>query len=196
MERGRKPARVEVFHFPKRGTRGAARAAPTRTQTIPEVQIVGEARTESGEKPDEPGKKRKGGRTRSTDRHPVVSGPDYGDMVQLGHELFESGRVNEARVVFEGLIAAGHKDAFCYTMLGTVSLALKDFERALQLFDQALELEPSDLAALVYRGELRLKRKKTAKAIKDFEAAVKLGAPDDPFTERAHRLLAIARKAS
>jgi tetratricopeptide (TPR) repeat protein len=195
MERGRKPSRVEVFHFPKRGTRGAARAAPTRTQTIPEVQIVGDVATESGEKPDEPGKKRRG-RTRSTDRHPAIGGPDYGDMVQLGHELFEGGRVNEARVVFEGLIAAGHQDAFCYTMLGTVSLALKDFDRALQLFDRALELEPSDLAALVYRGELRLKRKKTAKAIKDFEQAVKLGAPDDPFTDRAQRLLAIARKAS
>lgn len=192
MERGRKPARVEVHHFPKRGTRTAPRA--TRTQTIPEVQIVEELATESGERPDE-GRRKRGGRSRSSDRQPAAEAPDYAGLMQLGHELFESGRVNEARVVFEGLIAAGHHDAFCYTMLGTVSLALKDFDRALELFDEALERDPHDLAALVYRGELRLKRKKAAKAVKDFELAVKLGAPDDPFTDRAQRLLAIARKA-
>lgn len=192
MERGRKPARVEVHHFPKRGTRAAPRA--TRTQTIPEVQIVEELATESGERPDDGGR-RKRGRSRSSDRQPAAStAPDYAGLMQLGHELFESGRVNEARVVFEGLLAAGHRDAFCYTMLGTVSLALKDFDRALELFDLALEIEPTDLAALVYRGELRLKRKKTAKAIKDFELAVRLGPADDPFTDRAQRLLAIARK--
>jgi len=196
MDRGRKPGRVEVVHFPKRGPRGAPRVAPTRTQTIPEVQIAGDAATESGEKPDEGSRKGRRGRARSTDRLPALKGPDYGAMLQLGHELFESGRINEARVVFEGLIAAGHREAFCYTMLGTVSLALKDFDRALELFDQALELDASDLAALVYRGELKLKRKKVNKAIKDFERALELGASDDPFTDRARRLLAIARKAS
>ncbi|MCC6334707.1 MAG: tetratricopeptide repeat protein [Myxococcales bacterium] len=193
MERSRKPARVEVFHFPKRRSRGAVRAAPARTQTIPEIEIA-ESPTESGERAEDTRKKK--GRSRSSDRQPVAPVADYGSMMQLGHELFEAGRVNEARVVFEGLLAAGHRDAFCYTMLGTVCLALKDFDRALELFDQALELDPTDLAALVYRAELRLKRKKTAKAVKDLELAVKLGTPDDPFTERAKRLLALARKAS
>jgi cytochrome c-type biogenesis protein CcmH/NrfG len=116
--------------------------------------------------------------------------------MRLGHALFESGRVNEARVVFEGLLATGHRDAFCFTMLGTVSLALKDFDRALELFDQALAIDPQDLAALVYRAELRLKQKKAPNALKDLELAVKLGPPDDPFTDRAKRLLALARKAS
>lgn len=192
MERSRKPAPVPVHHF-ARGKRGAVKPAPTRTQTIPEVEIPRQTLTESGEGPEEPRKRR--GRSRSSDRQPA-QGPDYGDMVRLGHELFEAGRINEARVVFEGLVAAGHQDAFCFTMLGTVCLALKEFDRALELFDRALELEPGDLAALVYRGELRLKRKKTGKAIKDFEQAVRQGAPDDPFTERAQRLLAMARKAA
>jgi tetratricopeptide (TPR) repeat protein len=192
MERGRKPARVEVHHFPKRGPRVAPRA--TRTQTIPEVQLVEELATESGERPDDGGRSKRG-RSRSSDCHPAVgAAPDYSGLIQLGHELFESGRVHEARVVFEGLIAAGHRDAFCFTMLGTVSLALKDFDRALELFEQALEIDPTDLAALVFRGELRLKQKKTAKAIKDFELAVQLGPADDPFTDRAQRLLTIARK--
>ncbi|MEW5739320.1 MAG: tetratricopeptide repeat protein [Myxococcota bacterium] len=196
MERGRKPARVEVVHFPKRKPGAAPRGSAARTQTIPEVMIAEEPATESGERSEDSPRKRRGGRSRSTDKQPVAPAADYGALMQLGHELFESGRVNEARVVFEGLLAAGHRDAFCYTMLGTVSLALKDFERALELFDQALALDPADLAALVYRAELRLKRKKAPKALKDLELAIKLGAPDDPFTDRARRLLALARKAS
>jgi hypothetical protein len=48
----------------------------------------------------------------------------------------------------------------------------------------------------VYRAELRLKQKKAPNALKDLELAVKLGPPDDPFTDRAKRLLALARKAS
>lgn len=196
MERSRKPARVDVIHFPKRKPAGAPPRSVTRTQTIPEVQVAEEPATESGERLEDGRRRSRGARLRSTDNRPAARAPDYGAMMQLGHELFESGRVYEARVVFEGLLAAGHRDAFCYTMLGTVSLALKDFDRALELFDQALAIDPADMAALVYRAELRLKRKRAAKAVKDLELALELGAPDDPFTERARRLLALARKTS
>lgn len=180
MERSRTRTPVVVHHFPKRQVSRAA-----VTQTIPEVrppEATAAGVTPSGE--------RRRRRTRSGDKAPV----DFSELMQLGHDLFEAGRVSEARVIFEGLVAAGHADAFCYTMLGTISLALKDFDRALELFDEAVSRDAGDLAALVYRAELRLKRKKSAAAVKDLEAALALGAPDDPFVARAWRLLAMARR--
>jgi tetratricopeptide (TPR) repeat protein len=190
MERGRKPAPVAVHHFPRRRARVAARSS---TQTIPEFRLEEDSPTESGERSEAEGPHR---RRRSSERVEAGGAAEFADLMSLGHALFEAGRVSEARVVFEGLVAAGHRDAFCRTMLGVVCLAQKDLERALALFDEALAIDPSDLAALVYRGELRLKRKKPGKAVKDLERAVALGPADDPFVERAQRLLVLARKAS
>ena len=54
-------------------------------------------------------------------------------------------------------------------------------------------LDPDDLAALVYRAEVRLARKKPAKAVEDLERALAVGAPGDPFVARAKKLLTLAR---
>ena len=118
---------------------------------------------------------------------------EVADLSLFGHQLFEMGKVNEAKVIFEGLIGTGAKDAFAHTMLGTIYLALKDQARALSLFQLALEIDPDDVSALVYRGEIRLNRGKVKGAVEDLSRALKLGASDDPFVERASRLLRMAK---
>ncbi len=111
----------------------------------------------------------------------------------FGHRLFEEGRLEEARGVFEGLVSLGVEDAFPHTMLGTVYLALGDQDRALALFEAALTLDPADLAARVYRGEIRLNRGRFKLAVEDLRRAVNAGAAEDPFVDRARRLLRMAR---
>lgn len=144
-------------------------------------------------------------RTRTSKSHPRVtlSGEKaapaesgLSEMAALGHELFSRGKVREARVVFEGLVVANPKDSFARTMLGTVHLALQDLDRALECFEAALKVDPSDVAALVYRGEIKLNRKKARAAADDFTRAIAVGAEDDPFVERARRLLRMARKST
>jgi tetratricopeptide (TPR) repeat protein len=198
----RKPTPVEVFYFPKK----ARRPAPRLTQTIPEIALTDieiDVVTEIVEaEPVEEGR-RKRRRTRSgsmprvtlSDEHPDDVAQGLSALAQLGHELFVAGRVQESKAVFEGLVVSNPEDAFAHTMLGTISLALHDVDRALSLFEAALAVEPGDLAALVYRGEIRLNRKKYVKAMADFERALALGSPDDPFTDRARRLLKMAKKA-
>jgi hypothetical protein len=115
------------------------------------------------------------------------------EMSLFGHHLFEAGRLEEARVVFEGLVSFGVEDAFPYTMLGTIYLALEHSDRALALFEAALEIDPADMAARVYRGEIRLDRGKLKPAMDDLNLAVAQGAADDPFVDRARRLLRIAQ---
>ena len=118
---------------------------------------------------------------------------EVADLSLFGHQLFEMGKVDEAKVIFEGLVGMGAKDAFAHTMLGTIYLALKDQARALSLFQLALEIDPNDVSALVYRGEIRLNRGKVKGAVEDLSRALKVGAADDPFVERASRLLRMAK---
>lgn len=117
-------------------------------------------------------------------------------MAVLGHELFSLGKVHEARVVFEGLLVANPRDSFALTMLGTVQLALHDLDQALVAFDRALEVDPNDVAARVYRGEIRLNRHRTKSALEDFTRALKIAQPNDPFADRAKRLMKLARRTS
>ena len=116
------------------------------------------------------------------------------DLLTLGHALFEKGKVREAKIIFEGLSLSLPNDAFVQTMLGTVCLALNELPKAMDYFEAALALDPGDIAARVYRGELRLHRRRLRPAIEDFEYAIAHGAGNDPFVERAHRLLKMAKK--
>lgn len=123
----------------------------------------------------------------------VVSREQVVGMSMYGHELFEQGKLEEARVVFEGLVGMGVEDAYAHTMLGTIYLARGDQDRALALFEAALGISSKDTAARVYRGEIRLNRGQTKAALEDFQAALRGGDPADPFVERARRLVELAK---
>lgn len=200
---------VTVIYFPK----NAKPVVPPRvTQTIPEISLVEDVVTEAealvtDTRLTPSGLRRVTGekKKRKTKELPlpentlagVASGrktpQEVADLSLFGHQLFELGRVEEAKVIFEGLVNTGAKDAFAHTMLGTIYLALKDQVRALSLFQLALEIDPDEVSALVYRGEIRLNRGKVKGAVEDLTRALKLGAPDDPFVERASRLLRMAK---
>ncbi|MFZ5470401.1 MAG: tetratricopeptide repeat protein [Myxococcota bacterium] len=208
---GKKAARVPVFYFPKRAKAVLARS---QTLTLPEFRLdtneaervtdplgvpaVPEASPPSASpspKPRKGGKKKgkKDGKA-AKPRGRELTPTQVAEMSLLGHQLFEMGRLDEARVVFEGLVGLGVKDAFPHTMLGTIYLALDDQERALALFEAALQVDRSDLAALVYRGEIRLNRGKVKPALEDLSRAIELGLGDDPFVERARRLMVMAQE--
>lgn len=209
--RVRKP--VTVIHFPKVGK---PVPVPRRTQTLPQVKVVSddadpvtepESRMlldEQAAAKAESASGKKGGKRRKTLELPTapatrndfaLTAKEASDLAAMGHQLFELGRVHEARALFERLIAGNAKDAYAHTMLGTIFLSLGDQDRALALFQAALDLDPNDIAARVYRGEVRLGKGKLKPALEDFERAMQLGPADDPFVDRAARLLKMARAA-
>ncbi len=166
---------VEIIYYPKRGR---------RTATV-ETLI-----TDSGEAPRKAGKQR---RRTLTDETPDPALGALLELSRLGHGLFEAGRLDEARVIFESLVRLGPPDPFPHTMLGTIALAQHHHDQALEHFDAALVIDPLDVTSLVYRGEVRLARKKVSRAVEDLERAVACGVKGDPFVVRAERLLALAR---
>lgn len=197
MKASRKPTPVPVVYFPKKTTRTVS-----RTQTIPELFLGGEdSKTEELDTSEvRRGKRRtRSGsfaRTTLSDETPPPADANqaHADMAALGHELFSRGKVAEAKVIFEGL-AANTVDAFVFTMLGTIHLAQNELDRALGRFEEALKLDPQDLAALVYRAEIRLQKKKVRQAIDDLQRAIGMGSDNEPFVDRARRLLQMARRA-
>ena len=180
MTRGSKP--VEIVYYPKK----ARGPVPKRIQTV-ETLIT--------EEPPEPVDRRpsRKGRKTLTDETVDPAEQAFVDLTRLGHEAFEAGRAAEARVIFESLVALGRRDPFAHTMLGTILLGGNALEGALEQFEAALAIDPDDLAALVYRGEIRLARRKVARAIEDLERAVERGPASDPFVARARKLLTLAR---
>jgi tetratricopeptide (TPR) repeat protein len=204
VKQAQRQQQVEIVYYPKK----ARGPVPKRRQTV-ETQVTEEieayvekqSSTEKPEKDSESADRRPSRRSRrtltdETDLPLIEKDPTeqaFVDLTRLGHEAFEAGRAEEARVVFESLVALGRRDPFAHTMLGTILLGAHALDRALEQFEAALEIDPEDLAALVYRGEIRLSRRKVARAIEDLERAVKLGASSDPFVARARKLLSLAR---
>lgn len=170
---------VEIYYYPKK----AAGRSSRRLQTVETVVTQAEV--------SEPVTARS--RRTLTDEAPDPAYNAFTELMRLGHEAFQSGRVNEARVVFESLVASGRAESFAHTMLGTILLGAHELDAALEQFEAALALDPDELAALVYRAEIRLSKRKTARAVEDLERALKLGAASDPFVGRARKLLRLAR---
>lgn len=119
------------------------------------------------------------------------------DRALFAQALFARGRVREAQLVFENIVACEPEEAFAYAMLGAVYLAQGDDARALALYEAALALDPRDLAALVGRSEIRLRRGQPDAALGDLERAI--GADPsgrDPFSQRARALMVLAKTLS
>ncbi|MDC0709830.1 tetratricopeptide repeat protein [Stigmatella sp. ncwal1] len=81
-------------------------------------------------------------------------------IAQVGCELAAVGRYEEARILFEGLVAGNPKDAASRAALGTVYQKLGRLEEALTEYSAALEQDPRHPVALAHRGELYLRQGK------------------------------------
>ncbi len=123
------------------------------------------------------------------DRSAEPSDAQVAEMALFGHRLFEQGKIPEAKIVFEGIVELGVEDPFPHTMLGIIYLSIGDTARALALFEAALALDPEDLAARVYRAEIRLRNGKVRQALEELGKIARDCPKDDPFAKRARKLI-------
>ena len=165
---------VEIVYYPKR-------VRAPRRQSV-ETALLDPQDT-SGERP----------RKTLTDEQMDPSEKAFGDLARVGHEAFQAGRAAEAQTIFESIVALGHRQPFVHTMLGTIHLGAQRIDDALAQFEAALALDADDLVALVYRAEIRITRRKWARATDDLERAVGLAPAADPFVQRARKLLTLAK---
>jgi tetratricopeptide (TPR) repeat protein len=126
----------------------------------------------------------------------AISGPEMLEMAIIGFQMYEQGKYDEARIIFEGLTSLDPKEAYYVTALGAVHLAKENLENALNCFNAAIALNAKEIASYVNRGEVYLRQGKVMEAATDFKKAVELDPTGkDPLVHRARVLAAAALEA-
>jgi Flp pilus assembly protein TadD len=78
-------------------------------------------------------------------------------IAQVGCELAAANKLEEAKTIFEGLVAGNPKDSAAHAALGTVYQKLGRVDEAVTEYTESLALDPHNPVALTNRGELLLK---------------------------------------
>lgn len=78
-------------------------------------------------------------------------------IAQVGCDLAAAGRLDEARIIFEGLVVGNPKDSASCAALGTVYQKLGRIDDAVAQYSAAIANDARNPIALANRGELRLK---------------------------------------
>lgn len=102
-------------------------------------------------------------------------------IAQQAYQLLNSGKLEEAHDIYQGLVAADPYDSVFHCHLGSVQLRLGKTEEALREFDSALQYNIANVDALAGRGEVRLSQGQVKEAVADLRKAIEL----DPEGKRA-----------
>ena len=104
-------------------------------------------------------------------------------MLQAAGQSLAAGRYNEAIAAYQAVLKRDPNNVDATTHLGLI-LAIgggpEHADRALEIFDRALTLDPSYLPALLYRGQLLYEVKHdVAGAVRSWEKFVALAPPGE-----------------
>lgn len=113
------------------------------------------------------------------------------------YQLFSQGKLDDARQIYEGLVAADPFDSVFHCHLGAVLWRSGDLDRALEEYDAAVRYNFANVDALAGRGELLLARGEIEKGVEDLSGALKNDPKcKRPSTQRARALLLSIREAA
>ena len=116
-------------------------------------------------------------------------------MAEVGHSYLSSGKFDEAKTVFEGLLALDPFDAYFHTVLGSISQQNDDLEEAEKRYSRALEINPFFATAMANRGEIRVMQGRLTEGTEDLIKAVQADPQaKEPATVRAQATLKVLRE--
>lgn len=120
----------------------------------------------------------------------INAGQAY-NLAQLGYRLLQEGQLDDARVMFQGLVTLNPKDPYMHLALGSVHHRAGRVEDAIKEYSKAVDLDPKLTNAYANRGELYLGTHQEAKGIADLRKALELDPKgEDPATLRARAIVA------
>ncbi len=112
-----------------------------------------------------------------------------------GYTLFLNGKVRDAQIIFEGLVAIDPRNDYYYRALGVVYHRQGDAERALRQFTHAITVAPKSAAAYVNRAEVHISRRDTNAALQDLEKAIQVSRDlAHPIARKALALRSLLRR--
>jgi tetratricopeptide (TPR) repeat protein len=112
-------------------------------------------------------------------------------VMESARAAASAGRLDDARVAYEHLLASSPDSAFLYRELAIVERRQGNADAALAHFARAIELDPSDAVSLIETGDLLAQRQDYVAA----EAAYRKAAAIEPSAELTAKLAATAERA-
>jgi tetratricopeptide (TPR) repeat protein len=120
----------------------------------------------------------------------INAGQAY-NLAQLGYRLLQEGQLDDARVMFQGLVTLNPKDPYMHLALGSVHHRAGRVEDAIKEYSKAIELDAKLTNAYANRGELYLATQQPEKGLGDLKKALELDPKgQDPSTMRARAIIA------
>lgn len=114
-------------------------------------------------------------------------------LARVAYQEFQSGHYEKAEALFKGLAVLDHKNWYYRAALGAVFQKRGQYERAVEEFSTALQLNPNEVTSLVNRGQCYLVLDDPEAASSDFNAASTLPLPpQNPWLKRAQSLSRVA----
>ena len=117
-------------------------------------------------------------------------------IAHTGYFFLMQGKNQEAKTLFEGLVAIDPKNDYYYRALGVIFHKLGDDERAMKQFTYAITVSPKAAASYVNRAEVFLSLQRHVEASNDLRKALECVTPREPALARKARALlgAVTRK--
>ena len=107
-----------------------------------------------------------------------------------GYHFFLQGKAEEARIIFEGLVALDPRNSYYLRALGVIYWRLKDPERALAQFSYAMRVAPYEVSSYVNRAEVYIATQQYESAKKDLFHVLSIAHEHDaPLVRKAQAML-------
>lgn len=118
-------------------------------------------------------------------------------IARRGYQLMNSGKLEEARQIYAGLVAADPFDSVFHCHLGAIHWRMGNVEEAFEEYDASIRYNIANVDALAGRGELYLLKGEVKKGIEDLRKALE-NDPNAfrPATVRARALLVSLRQVA
>lgn len=111
-------------------------------------------------------------------------------IADKGYALFTHGRLDDARKIYEGLVAADPFDSVFHCHLGAIMWRSGNLDRAFEEYDLAVRYNFANIDALAGRGELLIARGDVERGVDDLSRALEHDPKCvRPSTQRARALL-------
>ena len=115
-------------------------------------------------------------------------------IASQGYFLFLQGKVEPARVLFEGLVAMDPRNAYYHRALGAIYWRLKDSDKAIRQFTYAIRVAPKETSSYINRAEVYVATAQFALARGDLRHALAHAQPSE--TALVNKARAIVRMIS
>jgi tetratricopeptide (TPR) repeat protein len=119
-----------------------------------------------------------------------LSAPLAKSLAEYGYLLYEQGRFDTARVIFEALSVQNSSDPNTQKMLGSIYQIQGKWDAAYYHYSLCLSLSPNDIFVITNRGETLIQLQRPREAAEDLKRAIQLDADGtNPVGRRARILL-------